>query len=336
MRLSPHSGSGLLRRAEILDLVAHDARVGMGTQVAVAADEHARRVMVEIAVDAAERCPCLGTVASMPFDPVPKDTPSSVTQLAAAMAALGLYRGANTPAEHAAEARRLGGDAAYRLRLVNALLGAVQTEALLAEGLPVSTDDRLAAYEQQLSTAGVADSPTKRLRFLRWQALRVAGPLREITQHVEAGPIPLAAAWAAEGLQQLLDVIADSQHVASDSVKRLAASGTGELRTEAVTPARIGRASRRHDPPNHALRELWNAPVRGRASRRGQDPTAAAASQCSPPRPADGIPIREGRVPLLQSTYTSRLQPRPSLSPPCAVEHPMPPTPRSCGRCARR
>ena len=112
------------------------------------------------------------------------------TQIAAAMAALGLYSGANTPAEHAAEARRLGGDAAYRLRRVNALLGAAQAAALVAESLPVSTDTRLAAYEQQLTTAGVADSPTRRLRFLRWQTLRVAGPLREMGQHVETGPIP--------------------------------------------------------------------------------------------------------------------------------------------------
>jgi hypothetical protein len=43
----------------------------------------------------------------MPSRPEVKDTPSSVTQIAAAMAALGLYGGANTPAEHAAEARRL-------------------------------------------------------------------------------------------------------------------------------------------------------------------------------------------------------------------------------------
>ena len=51
----------------------------------------------------------------------------------------------------------------------------------------------VAAYEQQLATAGAADSPTKRIRFLRWQTLRVAGPLREMAQHVETGPIPLAA-----------------------------------------------------------------------------------------------------------------------------------------------
>ena len=60
--LTPHGdplGLGLLRRAEMLDLVGDDAmvgvpehpqRVGRDTQVAVAADEHARRVMVEITV----------------------------------------------------------------------------------------------------------------------------------------------------------------------------------------------------------------------------------------------------------------------------------------------
>ena len=166
----------------------------------------------------------------MPFNTEVKDKPSSVTQLAAAMAALGLYHGANTPAEHAAEARRLGGENAYRVRLANALLGAAQTEAILAEAVPISLEARAAAYEQQLVTAGATDSPTKRLHFLRWQTLRVGGPLREIAQNVEAGPIPLAAAQAAEALQQLLSVIADSQNVTPDDVDRLAGPVTAELR----------------------------------------------------------------------------------------------------------
>lgn len=77
---------------------------------------------------------------------------------------------------------------------------------------------------------GWADSPTKRPRFLRWQTLRVAGPLHQMAQHVEAGPIPLAAAHAAEGLQQLLSVIADSQNVTPADVDRLAGPVTDELR----------------------------------------------------------------------------------------------------------
>ena len=169
-------------------------------------------------------------VAAMPFNTEVKDKPSSVTQLAAAMAALGLYHGANTPAEHAAEARRLGGENAYRVRLANALLGAAQTEAILAEAVPISLEARVAAYEQQFTTAGAADTPTKRIRFLRWQTLRVGGPLREIAQNVEAGPIPLAAAHAAEGLQKLLSVIADSQNVTPADVDRLADPLTDELR----------------------------------------------------------------------------------------------------------
>ena len=73
----------------------------------------------------------------------------------AVQAAWRRFSGADPSAEHAAEARRLGSDAAYRLRLVNALLGATQAKALVAESLPVSADDRLAAYEQQFATAGV-------------------------------------------------------------------------------------------------------------------------------------------------------------------------------------
>jgi hypothetical protein len=94
----------------------------------------------------------------------------------------------------------LGGENAYRVRLANALLGAAQTEAILAEAVPISLEARTAAYEQQFTTAGAADTSTKRIRFLRWQALRVGGPLSEIAQNVEAGPIPLAAAHTADGL----------------------------------------------------------------------------------------------------------------------------------------
>jgi hypothetical protein len=51
-----------------------------------------------------------------------------------------------------------------------------------------------------------------------------------MTQHVETGPIPLAAAHAAEGLQQLLSVSADSQNVTPADVDRLAGPVTDELR----------------------------------------------------------------------------------------------------------
>jgi len=65
---------------------------------------------------------------------------------------------------------------------------------------------------------------------LRWQTLRVSGPLREIAQNVAAGPIPLAAAHAADGLQKLLGVIAAGQNPTSDDVDRLAGPVTDELR----------------------------------------------------------------------------------------------------------
>ncbi|MEV3986279.1 DUF6245 family protein [Nonomuraea sp. NPDC049758] len=39
---------------------------------------------------------------------------------------------------------------------------------------------------------------------MRWQVLRVAGPLKLVAQAPSTGPVPLAAAHAAEGLQKLL------------------------------------------------------------------------------------------------------------------------------------
>jgi hypothetical protein len=71
-----------------------------------------------------------------------------------------------------------------------------------------------AAHDQALQTAGAKDTPEKLLNFLRWRTLRVSGPLRQIAQNREAGPIPLAAAHAAEALQQMLNVTASGQNLA--------------------------------------------------------------------------------------------------------------------------
>jgi hypothetical protein len=87
-------------------------------------------------------------------DTAVRQEPATVTQRAAAMSALGLYGGANTPAEHTAEASRLGGQDTYRVRLANALLGAVQAEAVLADAITIGPEARAAACEQQLITAG--------------------------------------------------------------------------------------------------------------------------------------------------------------------------------------
>ena len=143
-----------------------------------------------------------------------KETPSTVIQIAAAMQALGLYEGENTETEHRAEATRLGGDTYYYMRLVNALLGAVETEALHADSSGVSSDQLGLAHDQALQTAGAKDSPEKLLNFLRWRTLRVAAPLRQIAQNHEAGPIPVAAAHAAEALQRMLNVTATGQNLA--------------------------------------------------------------------------------------------------------------------------
>lgn len=150
------------------------------------------------------------------------EEPATVEQVAAAMDALGFYVGPNDPGEHAA--LRLGRADAYRMRLVNALLGAVQTEALLAETIEVDGERRAAAYRQQLVIAGVEEDPDKLMEFLRWQVLRATTPLREIARRPEAGPIPLAAAHAAEGLQSLLAVVAGGQQPTAADVDALVAN----------------------------------------------------------------------------------------------------------------
>jgi hypothetical protein len=154
----------------------------------------------------------------------------TVEQIGAALAALGLYEGTNTASEHAAEAACLGGTDAYRVRLVNALLGGVQTQAMLADAVELDEEARHAAWREQLISAGAFDDPAMRVGFLRWQVLRAGTPLRLIAQNPETGPIPVTAAHAAEGLHVLLGVIGSSyQAVAAGDVETLA-SQAGLLR----------------------------------------------------------------------------------------------------------
>ncbi len=171
----------------------------------------------------------------MKRQPPPDETPSTVTQLVAAMQALGRYTGANSAAEHAAEVERLGSADYYRALLANALLGLVEVDAMLCDGLGLSAERLRAAHEQANASAGAEDDPALLLRVLRWRTLRVEGPLREIAQHVEAGPIPLAAAHAAEGLQRLLGVCAEGQNLASADPTRMQADL--EAAREALTNA---------------------------------------------------------------------------------------------------
>lgn len=152
-----------------------------------------------------------------------KEDPSTPVQLAAAMQALGLYDGQNTIEEHQAEAARIGGEAYYQMLLVNALLGAVETEALHADSLGVKVGQIQAAHQQALKTAGAEETLEKLMSFLRWRTLRVAGPLSQIAQNEAVGPVPLAAAHAATALQLLLSACASGQNIAQADPFQMAA-----------------------------------------------------------------------------------------------------------------
>jgi len=126
---------------------------------------------------------------SSSFRPEAEDNPSSVTQLAAAMAALGLYGGATTPAEHAAEARRLGGEDAYRVRLANALLGAARPRRSWPRPFP-SAPNRVQPPTNSSSSLPAPRTIRRRgspsCAGLRWQTLRVSSPLlHRVAVHVD-------------------------------------------------------------------------------------------------------------------------------------------------------
>lgn len=164
-----------------------------------------------------------------------KETLSTVTQLASAMAALGAYSGENSEAEHKAEAERVGSEDYYRLLLVNALLGVAEIEAMLSDSVSVSHEHMQSAHRQARISAGAEEDIGKYLGLLRWQTLRVEGPLREMAQDTETGPIPLAAAHAAEGLQQLLGVCVQGRDL--DNASSTAMTTDLKIAREALTNA---------------------------------------------------------------------------------------------------
>jgi len=94
---------------------------------------------------------------------------------------------------------------------------------MLADAVELDEQTRHAAWREQLLSAGAFDDPVARAGLLRWQVLRAGMPLRLIAQHPQTGPIPVAAAHAAEGLHGLLGVIGASyQAVAVGDVETLA------------------------------------------------------------------------------------------------------------------
>ena len=176
-------------------------------------------------------------MAKKRIDDRPDDTPATARQLAAAAAVLGRYAGANTDAEHAEEAARVGGETYYRMLLANTLLGLVEAEAMFADGFGVPADQMIAAHHQSLVAVGADEDPGKLLGFLRWRAVRISGRLSELAQDEATGPVVLAAAHAGEGLQTLLGVCQAGQHLDRASPEAMTADlkAARKALTSAVT-----------------------------------------------------------------------------------------------------
>lgn len=156
------------------------------------------------------------------------DVRTSVLRLIAALTALDVGGTARTEDDHLDAMDELGGPDAYRAWLASALLGAAQSEAMVADRLPLSRDSRYAVWQRQLEAADAGtDNPARRTELIQWQVRRASAQLPAIAQESRTDPIPLATAQAAEALQVLLAVSAATRGaVESGDIRRLATQTT--------------------------------------------------------------------------------------------------------------
>ncbi|MET8545194.1 DUF6245 family protein [Kitasatospora sp. NPDC004799] len=134
-------------------------------------------------------------------------SPVTVEQIGAALTALGYFDHEITPAEHAEFAALNNHPDIYRVRLVNALLGFAQREAMFADGVELDEENRFAAVGEQMKAAEAWDDMIMQMAFTAWQIERAMLPLRVSAPLEESGPLPVAAVQAAEGLHVMLGAL---------------------------------------------------------------------------------------------------------------------------------
>ncbi|MFD8411075.1 DUF6245 family protein [Streptomyces sp. NPDC059650] len=149
--------------------------------------------------------------------------PVTVEQISAALAALGVRDGDETPVG-IAESIALGNADFHRLRLLNTLLGVVQEQAKLADEAEEDGEDLFTAWFEQLKAADAWDDAARQMAFLGWQVRRAGIPLYLIAKDPDAGAFVVAAAHAAEALHVMLGVIAvtDKANAIGDAATVLA------------------------------------------------------------------------------------------------------------------
>ncbi|MFF2143634.1 DUF6245 family protein [Kitasatospora sp. NPDC058190] len=142
-------------------------------------------------------------------------TPVTVEQIGAALTALG-FLGDLTAAEHAEYAAQFSDPGIARVRLVNALLGLAQREAMLADVIELDDENRFAALGEQLKAVDGWDNDLAvRMAFIGWQVYRASIPLQLVARDPNSGPIPVAALNAAEGMHSLLSMIGATHEAAA-------------------------------------------------------------------------------------------------------------------------
>ncbi|MFE7532329.1 DUF6245 family protein [Kitasatospora sp. NPDC057542] len=134
-------------------------------------------------------------------------TPVTVEQISKALTALGYFDHEITPAEHAEFAALNNHPDIYRVRMVNALLGFAQREAMFADGVELDEENQFAAVGEQMKAAEAWDDMILQMAFTGWQIARAMMPLRIYAPLEESGPLPMAAVQAAEGLHVMLGAL---------------------------------------------------------------------------------------------------------------------------------
>ncbi|MCZ0984224.1 hypothetical protein O1L60_46555 [Streptomyces diastatochromogenes] len=155
---------------------------------------------------------------TIPPQPSSASPVATVSEISAALSALGVYASVPSEAELAQQAAAVGGEQVLAAILANALYGASIGTGMVTEGRMLESGaggrELGLAREQVLKASGADDVGV--MGVLHWQAGQVRQPLKRMNEGGGAGPIVEAAAHASNAL---LDLLACTTVTAVDDVR---------------------------------------------------------------------------------------------------------------------